>query len=311
MSPKQLIIDCDPGVDDAVALFLAFSCPDVLDIRAITTVAGNVGAELTARNARVIRQIAGRADVPVYAGCTQPLVRAPVEASHFHGESGLGALEVLAPDAPLATGHAVECIVRTVMAAAPGDITLAITGPCTNVAAALVLEPAIAARLGEVVIMGGARTDGGNVTASAEYNIFADPHAAHIVLSRVPRVVMLGLDVTQQIRATPDRIAQIESLGTAPAKAVANLLTFSSGVERELAQGGGAPLHDPATIAYILAPELFRARPAFVSVEMSSPLTLGHTAVEFRGAARASTQWVMDADADGVFDLLTARLAGA
>ena len=309
MIPKQLIIDCDPGVDDAVALFLAFACRDALDIRAITTVAGNVAADLTARNARLIRQIAAREDVPIYAGCRAPMVRTPVEAGHFHGASGLGALTITEPVAPLADGHAVDFIVQTLMAAEPGVIDLAITGPCTNVAMAMVREPAIVTRLGDVVIMGGARREGGNITASAEYNIHADPHAAHVVVSSGARVVMLGLDVTHQIRATPDRIATIAAIDTPPARAVANLLTFSSDVERDLASGGGAPLHDPATIAWLLAPDLFRARPCVIEVETSSPLTLGHTAVEFRGAAASSTLWVTDADADGVFALLTARLA--
>ncbi len=311
MAAKKLIIDCDPGVDDAVALFLAFASPDALDVLAVTTVAGNVGADLTARNARLIREIAGREDVPVHAGCRGPMVRAPVEAGHFHGESGLGTLAIVDPAAPLADGHAVDVIVRTVMAAKPGAIDLAITGPCTNVAMAMILEPRIVDRLGDVVIMGGARSEGGNITASAEYNICADPHAAHVVLSSARRVVMLGLDVTHQIRATPERIARIAAIDTAPARAVANLLTFSSGVERDLAWGGGAPLHDPATIAWLLAPDLFKARPCFVRVEMSSELTLGHTAVEFRGAAASSTQWVTDADADAVFDLLTTRLAAS
>ncbi len=308
MTPRKLIIDCDPGVDDAVALLLAFAAPDALEVTGVTTVAGNVGADLTARNARIIREIAGREDVPVYAGCRAPMVREPVEAGHFHGASGLGALDIFEPKAPLTNGHAVDFIVRTVMAAAPGAIDLAITGPCTNVAMAMVREPRIVERLGDIVIMGGARSEGGNITASAEYNIHADPHAAQVVLSSARRIVMLGLDVTHQIRATPERIARIEAIGTAPARAVANLLTFSSGVERDLAWGGGAPLHDPATIAYLLAPELFKARPCFIQVETASPLTLGHTAVEFRGAADSSTRWVTHADADAVFDLLNARL---
>lgn len=309
MAPKKLIIDCDPGVDDAVALLLAFACPDVLDLVAVTTVAGNVAADLTERNARIVREIAGREDVPVYAGCQRPMVREAVEAGHFHGVSGLGDLALFTPAAPGADDHAVDVIIRTVMAAQPGAVSLAITGPCTNVAMAMVLEPRLAKRLGDVVIMGGARREGGNITASSEYNIHADPHAAHVVLSSGCDVTMLGLDVTHQIRATPDRIARIAAIGTGPALAAANLLTFSSAVERDLAQGGGAPLHDPATIAYLLAPELFEARPCTIAVETSSALTLGHTAVEFRNAANASAQWVTDADADAVFDLLIARLA--
>ena len=309
MDRRKLIIDCDPGVDDAVALLLAFASPE-LDILGVTTVAGNVAAPLTARNARLIRQIAGREDVPVFAGCDRPMVRAPVEAGHFHGESGLGSLAIVEPKAPLAADHAVDFLVRAVMDAPPGAVSLAITGPCTNVAMAIVREPAIVTRLGDVVIMGGARREGGNVTASAEYNIFADPHAAHIVFTSGARVTALGLDVTHQIRATPARIAAIAALGTAPARAVADLLTFSSDMERAHADGEGAPLHDPATIAWLLRPDLFTARACALRVETSAPLTIGHTAVEFREdvAGALDTQWVTGADADGVFALLGERL---
>ena len=309
MTRRQLIIDCDPGVDDAVALFLAFASPE-LEILGVTTVAGNVDAALTARNARLIREIARREDVRVFAGCTRPMVRAPIEAAHFHGVSGLGALAITEPKAPLAPEHAVDFIVRTVMAAPAGAISLAITGPCTNVAMAIVREPRVADKLGDVVIMGGARREGGNVTASAEFNIFADPHAAQIVFSNCARVIALGLDVTHQIRATPARIATIAALGTPPARAVADLLTFSSDMERRHAEDIGAPLHDPATIAYLLRPDLFEARPCALRVEIDAPLTLGHTAVEFREglAGPLATQWVTGADADGVFALLTSRL---
>lgn len=309
MDKRCLIIDCDPGVDDAVALFLAFASPE-LNILGVTTVAGNVDATLTARNARIVREIAGREDVPVFAGCTRPMVRAPVEASHFHGASGLGTLDIFPPKAPLAQEHAVDFMVRTVMAAEVGAISLAITGPCTNVAMAIVREPRVAEKLGDVAIMGGARREGGNVTASAEYNIFADPHAAQIVFESCARVVTLGLDVTHQIRATPERIAAIEELATPQARAVADLLTFSSDMERRHAEDLGAPLHDPATIAYLLRPDLFTVRRSALRVETNSPLTLGHTAVEFREglAGPLRTLWATDADADGVFALLSSRL---
>ncbi len=309
MPARPILIDCDPGVDDAVALLLAFAAPDALDIRAVTTVAGNVSAGLTARNACVIRALAGREDVPVFAGCTRPMVRAPIEAEHFHGESGLGALAFDAPARGPETEHAVNAIVRIVSEAVQ-PVTLVITGPCTNVALALLLAPGIADNIAEVVVMGGARSEGGNVTASAEYNIFADPHAAHVVLTMAPAVTVLGLDVTHQIRATAPRTAALAGLGGARAAAAANLLDFSSEVTRAWGQGEGAPLHDPATIAWLLAPHLFTARPARIAVEMSSPITLGHTAVDFHvTAAETGVRWVTDADAEGVFSLLNARMA--
>lgn len=308
---RKLIIDCDPGVDDAVALLLAFAAPDVFDIVAVTTVAGNVGAALTARNAAIVRDIAGRADVPVHAGSQRPLRRAPVQAAEFHGASGLGDLPIRTPQTPIADEHAIDAIVRLARASAPGALSIAVTGPCTNLAVAFQRAPEIAERFAQIVIMGGARREGGNITASAEYNIFADPHAAEIVLREGRNIVMLGLDVTHTLRATPDRIAALRALGNPRALAAADLLQFSTAAEAAHGIGGGAPLHDPATIAWLMAPERFVARPAHIAVETESPLTMGHTAVEFRLNAqrKANAQWVVEADADGVFAMLTERLA--
>ncbi len=310
MSKRSLIIDCDPGVDDGVALFLAFASPE-LDILGVTTVAGNVSAALTARNARVIRHIAGRPEVPVFAGCARPMVRVPVEAGHFHGESGLGDLPLPALTDSDAPGHAVDFIVRTVMAEPSGSVDIAITGPLTNLAMAMILQPAIVARLGRVVVMGGARTEGGNITASAEYNIHADPHAAHVVFSSGAHITVHGLDATHQVRATQDRIAAIEAIDTPAARATATLLRFSRRIEAELVRGIDAPLHDPCPIAFLLAPELFETVPCQLTVETASELTLGHTAVEFRLAAPATAtiRWVTRADGQGVFDLITRRLS--
>ena len=307
-----MIIDGDPGVDDAVALFMALASPE-LQVLAITTAAGNVGPALTARNARIVREIARREDVPVYAGAARPLVRTPVEAGHFHGETGLGDLPIFEPRAPATAGHAASAIIEAVMSHPPGSVAMAVMGPMTNLALALLLEPAVAGRLGPLAVMGGARSDGGNITASAEYNVHADPHAARVVLEAGCRPVMLGLDATHQVRATPERIAAIAALPGAAAQAVAGLLRFSARVERDLVGSESPPLHDPCTIAWLLRPELFTSRPCRVSVETDSPLTLGHTAVEFRlGDSDAPTaQWVTGADADGVFTLLTERLAGA
>ena len=312
MSRTSLIIDCDPGVDDGVALLLAFAAPDALDLIAVTTVAGNVDAELTARNARIIRQIAGRQDTPVFKGAALPLFRAPVVADQFHGESGLGFLEVFEPDAPLASGPAANAIVEAVMTRAPGEVTLAVTGPMTNVALAMRLEPAITRRLGPVVVMGGARREGGNVTASAEYNIFADPHAAQVVFGSGCEVITFGLDATYQVRITPERLAAFEAIKTPVGQAVHSLLAFTCHAEAANGVGRESPLHDPCTIAFILKPELFISLPAQIRVETTSPLTLGHTAVEFRlpDPHAVRTRWVTEADADGVFGLLLERLGG-
>lgn len=301
-----VIIDCDPGVDDAIALLLAFASPEI-DLIAVTTVAGNVSAELTARNACLVREIAGQPDVPVHQGAARPLVRVPVEAGHFHGESGLGRLSLFEPAAGAAAAPAATAIVDRAMARPAGTVTIVTIGPMTNLAVAMAIEPRLAGHLRQVVAMGGARTEGGNITASAEYNIFADPHAAHIVLESGCRVVLIGLDATHQVRATEARIAAIEALGTASARAAGDLLRFSRDIEAELVGGRDAPLHDPCTIAWLLKPELLEMRPARVTVETGSPLTLGHTAVEFRSET-PNAGWAVRADGEGVFALLTDRL---
>jgi purine nucleosidase len=202
--------------------------------------------------------------------------------------------------------HAVEFLLATLRAAAPSSITIAITGPMTNVATALTVEPALVSKLREVVVMGGARSEGGNITASAEYNIHADPHAAQLVFAAGCPVVAFGLDATHQVRSTPARIAAIRARGTPSALAVAQLLEFSSLLPANGPVERGAPLHDPCPIAWLLAPQLFRFRPCHVDVEVDSRLTLGHTAVEFRASSERTqnVQWAIEADADGVFALL-------
>ncbi len=308
MTRQSLIIDCDPGVDDAVGLLLAFGSPE-LELLGITTVAGNVSLEQTTRNARLLRQIAGREDVPVFAGADRPLRREPAEAGDFHGVEGLGRLEAFEPAAPAAHGSAAQAIVEAVMSRPAGSVALAIMGPITNLALALRAEPALAQRLGPVVVMGGARSEGGNITASAEYNIWADPDAAAEVFDSECRITALGLDATHQVRATEDRIAAIEALPGACARTAASLLRFSQDVERRIVGWEWAPLHDPCTVAWLLKPELFRVVPCRIEVETESDLTRGHTAVEFRvDRATARHHWVVEADAQGVFDLIAERL---
>jgi purine nucleosidase len=311
MKRQALIIDCDPGVDDAVGLLLAFAAP-ALDLRAITTVGGNVPVDKTTRNARIIRQIAGREDVPVFAGAARPLRRDPAGAGEFHGAEGLGDLEALEPDVPAADGSAVEAIVRLVMAAPERSVALAIMGPMTNLALALRAEPSLAERLGTVVAMGGARSEGGNITPSAEFNIWADPEAAAEVLASDCEMVMLGLDATHQVRATEARIMALEALGTAPSRTAAAMVRFSQRIERTIVGWDAAPLHDPCTVAWLLQPELFTLVPCRIAVETESDLTRGHTAVQFRvEAAGARHRWATGADSQGVFDLLNECLGAA
>ncbi len=310
MKKQSLIIDCDPGVDDAVGLFLAFGSPE-LDLLAVTAVGGNVPVSRTGRNARILRQIAGREDVPVFLGADRPLVREPAGAGEFHGPEGLGDLIPFEPPFPATPGHAAEAIVDIVMGRPEGSVALAMMGPLTNLALALRREPRLAARLGPVSVMGGARSEGGNITASAEFNIWADPDAAAEVFASTLKLTVFGLDATHQVRATDARIARIEAIDTPQAQAAASMMRFSQRVEREIVGWDAPPVHDPVTVAWFLKPDLFEVRPCQIQVETASDLTRGHTAVEFRGVdpATARQHWAVAADADGLFDLLAERVA--
>lgn len=310
--PKKILFDCDPGVDDSVALLLALAARDELDIVGITTVAGNVDITQTTRNACVIRDIAGRPEVPIAAGAERPLVREPIAASHFHGETGLGDLSFEPPTGSALTQTATEFLRAELQRAEPSSLSWVITGPMTNVAEVVAGEPDLLRAVKEFVVMGGARSEGGNITASAEYNIFADPHAARLVFASGLPVFTFGLDATHQVRATPRRIDRLRCIDTRPAQAAAQLLQFASALpayDRE----EGSPVHDPCPIAWLIAPELFEFRPCHVQVECDSMLTIGHTAVEFRQQAdrEQNVRWATHADADGFFDLLCARLAAS
>jgi len=305
---QSLIIDCDPGVDDATGLLTAFASAD-LDLLAVTTVGGNVSADRTARNARILRQIAGREDVPVFVGAERPLRHEPAGAGEFHGAEGLGDLEPFEPAGPAGEGASADAIVRLVMERPAGSVALAVMGPMTNLALAMRAEPGLAGHLGPVVAMGGARSEGGNITASAEFNIWADPDAAAEVFGSGCRMIVMGLDVTHQVRATEQRIAAIEALTTASARASAAMLRFSQRIERVIVGWDAGPLHDPCTVAWLLKPELFTLQPCRIAVETESALTRGHTAVEFRVEAETANHfWATRADADGVFALITERL---
>lgn len=305
MTRQALIIDCDPGVDDAVALMLAFGS-EAFELLAITAVGGNVPVVKTARNARILRQIAGREDVPVLMGADRPLRREPAGAGEFHGAEGLGDMVPFEPEAPCAAGHAAEAIIALVMGRPAKTVAVAVLGPLTNLALALRKEPALAERLGPVAVMGGARSEGGNITASAEFNIWADPDAAAEVLATGCDLTLFGLDATHQVRATGERIAALEAVGTPMAHAAASMMRFSQRIEREIVGWDAPPVHDPCPVAWLLQPALFTLQPCRVAVETESDLTRGHTAVEFREAVAGTLphRWATAADADGIFDLI-------
>ena len=305
MNKQALIIDCDPGVDDAVALMLAFGSPG-LDLLAVTTVGGNVPLAKTTRNARMLRQIAGREDVPVHAGADRPLRRKPAGAGAFHGEEGLGFMDPFTPKKVVADGHGVDALINAVMAREPGTVALAVLGPMTNLALALRREPTIARRLGPVAVMGGARSEGGNITPSAEFNVWADPEAADEVMRSGCAITMFGLDATHQVRATEARIAAIAAIASPRADTAAAMMQFSQQVERKIVGWDAPPVHDVCPVAWLLKPDLFELKPCKIAVEFQSELTRGHTSVEFRvDPETAPHRWAVRSDADGVFALIT------
>ena len=307
----KIILDCDPGQDDAVALLLAMASPDEIRILGITAVAGNVPLALTQRNARMMCDLAGRTDVAVYAGCDRPMVRDSITAEHVHGDTGIDGMDVFDPVTLLQKQHAVDFIVDTLLSANENEVTLVPTGPLTNIATAIDREPAILPRIREIVLMGGAMREGGNYTPSAEFNIIADPQAAGIVFACGRPLTAFGLDVTHQVLSTRKRVARIKALDNPVADAVAGMLSFFDRYDAEKYNSQGAPLHDPCTIAYLLQATLFDSKLCNVAIETQSELTMGHTAVDFWHVTERpkNVRWVHTADADGFYRLLRERLA--
>lgn len=311
MAPRKVIIDCDPGQDDAVALFLALASPAELDVLGITTVAGNVPLELTQRNARMMCDITGHTDMPVYAGCEKPLVLDAITAEYIHGATGIDGIDVFDPETPLQDIHAVDFIVETLRNADKGTVTLIPTGPMTNIASAIRRDPSILDGVERIVSMGGAMREGGNRSPSAEFNILVDPHAAEVVYQCGKPVTAMGLDVTHQVLSTRERVARIRDVGNKVATATADMLSFFHRYDTKKYGSEGAPLHDPCTIAWLLRPDLFSTKACNLSVETESELTLGHTAVDFWHVTERpdNVDWVYDVDADGFYDLLVEKLA--
>ncbi|MEO1553401.1 MAG: nucleoside hydrolase [Pseudomonadota bacterium] len=301
---KCVLIDCDPGLDDAVALLAAFGDKD-LDVVALTTVAGNVNGVQTAINARIIRDLIG-SDVPVCTGAPRPLLREPVTAEDFHGSTGLGNLPFPAPQKPLSRAHAVNMIIRTCRAARTAPITLIVTGPMTNIALALVMQPSICDGIEEIVVMAGADTEGGNITPFAEFNVFADPHAAAIVFDANVPVRCLSLDVTHDIRTTPTRLDWVRAVKTEQARVAASLLEASCKLEFSANGARDAPLHDPSTVLAVTRPDLFRGRRARVEVVTEPGEQFGRTIPHFQDDGHVL--WYEHADGDAVFKHMCTQL---
>ncbi len=309
MPPRPIIIDTDPGQDDALAIFLALASPE-LELRGITAVAGNVPLHHTEPNARRLVEAAARTDVPVFGGCSRPMQRELVTAEMVHGETGIDGAGLPDPSMPSRPEHAVDWLVDTLMAADEGEITLACLGPLTNIGTALVKEPRIVRGIREIVMMGGSVFRGGNVTPVAEFNIFVDPHAADVVFRSGCPLTLHPLDVTNQAITTPERIARFGELDTPTARAAFGMLSFynRSNVERYGVEG--SPLHDPCVTAYLVKPELFSGKHVFVEIETTSTKTMGMTVTDWWGVRRQEPNCTVinQVDADGYYDLLLERL---
>ncbi len=311
MPPRKIIIDTDPGQDDAVAILLALASPEEIDVLGITCVAGNVPLPLTTRNARIVCELAGRPDMKVFAGADRPLGRDLVTAEHVHGKTGLDGPTLPEPTMELAEGHAVDFIIDQLAEHAPGTVTLCPLGPLTNIAMALQKQPAIANRIAKIVLMGGGYFEGGNITPTAEFNIYVDPQAADIVFKCGAPIVVMPLDVTHKALVTRPRNDAFRALGTPAGVAVAQMTDFFERFDKEKYGSQGAPLHDPCVTAYMINPSLFTGRHINVEIETQSELTMGMTVADWWGVTdRAPNATFMgDIDADGFFTLLTERLA--
>lgn len=307
---RKIIIDTDPGQDDAAAIMLALASPE-LEVLGLTAVAGNVPLRLTSRNVRIICELCNRTDVPVYEGAERPLVREPITAEHVHGSTGLDGADFDEPTMPVQDQHAVDFIIETLLREPAGTVTLCTLGALTNIATALNKAPEIAPRVKELVMMGGGYFEGGNITPAAEFNIYVDPQAADIVFRSGIPIVMMPLDVTHKLLTTKERVAKICDIGTRPALAMVGMLEFFERFDVEKYGSDGGPLHDPSVIAYLIKPELFTGRDCNVEIEVTSELTIGATVVDWWHVTdRKHNARVMGGvDADGFFALLTERFA--
>jgi purine nucleosidase len=308
---QKIIIDTDPGQDDAVAILTALASPQELDVLGIVTVAGNVRLAQNTRNALKVVELAGRSEVPVYAGCERPLRRKLVTAEHVHGDTGLNGPDLPEPRLAQQPSHGVDFLITTLLEHEPGTVTLCALGPLTNLAMAMVKAPAVIPRIQQIVLMGGGYFEGGNITPVAEFNIYVDPEAADIVMRSGVPVTMAPLDLTHGMQSTPERMAAFRALGNRTGVAVADMLGFSEQFDRRKYGWKGAPLHDPCVIAWLLRPDLFEGRDINVTVETASELTMGMTVADYwRVTDRpANCHYLRSGDADGFYALLNERLA--
>jgi purine nucleosidase len=304
---RKIIIDTDPGQDDAVAILLALGSPAEIEVLGIVAVAGNVGLKQNAHNALQVVELSGKTETPVYAGCEAPLRRKLVTAEYVHGKTGLDGPTLPAPQIALRDQHGVDFIIDTLRREPEKTVTLCALGPLTNLGMAFAKAPDIKERVQEIVLMGGGLFEGGNVTPAAEFNIYVDPDAADIVFHSGIPITQVPLDVTHSMLSTRARVERFRALGNRTGIATAQMLEFFERFDEAKYGWEGGPLHDPCVIAYLLKPELFKGRHCNVEVEMASELTMGMTVIDWWGVTpRPKNAHVLGhIDAPGFFQLIT------
>ncbi|MBW7921187.1 MAG: nucleoside hydrolase [Rubellimicrobium sp.] len=310
-APRKIIIDTDPGQDDAVAILLALASPDELDVLGLVAVAGNVPLALTEANARKVCEVAGRPDVKVFAGCDRPIAQPLLTAEHVHGATGLDGIDLPAPTMPLQAQHGVDFIIDTLRAEPPGTVTLCTLGALTNVATAFARAPDVVGRVAELVMMGGAYFEVGNITPAAEFNIYVDPEAAAAVFASGVKITVASLDVSHKALTSRDWVAGMRALGTRVGEVVAAWTDFFERFDTAKYGSEGAPLHDPLVIAWLLRPDLFTGRQVNVEIELEGRFTRGMTVADWWGVSgrAANAFWLGGLDRDGFYALLSERLA--
>ena len=310
-APRKIILDTDPGQDDAVAILMALASHEEIDVLGIVAVAGNVPLPLTKKNARIVCELAGRPDIAVFAGCDRPLKRQLVTAEYVHGKTGLDGPELSDPTMPIQDMHGVDFIVETMRREPAGSVTLVPIGPMTNIATAFKRAPDIVERVAEIVLMGGAYFEVGNTTPAAEFNIYVDPDAADIVFRSGARITVMPLDVTHKALTSADWVRAIRNLGTEVGRMVGAWTDFFERFDKGKYGSEGAPLHDPCTIAYLIEPNIFSGRNINVEIETQSELTLGMTVADWWGVTDrpANAMFMGSIDRERYFALLTERLA--
>jgi len=308
---RPIIIDTDPGQDDAVAILLALGSPE-LDVVGITTVAGNVPQPLVTINALRICELVGRSDVPVHRGADRPLERELFTAEYVHGPTGIDGADLPNPVSVARPKPAVDFIIDTCLAAGSEGVTLCPVGPLTNIASAIAREPRIVPHIREIVLMGGGFFEGGNTTPVAEFNIYVDPDAASIVFNSGASITMFPLDVTHKALVLPEDLERFRRIGTRVGDAVAGMLGFYERHDVEKYGIAGAPLHDPCVIAYLVVPDLFSGKACRVDIETESELTIGQTVVDWWGVtgAEPNAMVMSGVDRQAFIDLVVDRIAG-